>query len=354
MYMNNFLKTKTINGIKYYILEKDTPIYRGDSTFNIDNGLEQKSTFFGFTPTDVEKYGIVYQFETAIDISLVAIDAQDNDVLINSMPPHIQTIMMQNYGYKTKIRDSVEKPDKTLVKYLCDNGYNGYAINEMDNADKGRGDFHKEMAICDMNKIKKGRETIVRVTGDDNIEALQREDQLMKMSQQLKDSRKSKRQYTKDNDNAMESISKISKISNKLFDDESDEDDDDDDDDANSNNMAISRKLFGGKKLQLKKKTQKRSTRKWKQMKPSSKRLKSYKRKFGASCFLLPKQMKYPICNKKDGKVECKGLLAAHNRAMLSVRRKLKPKTYSYKKMAKKARNVAKGYNCKWSRRKRR
>ena len=72
------------------------------------------------------------------------------------------------------------------------------------------------------------------------------------------------------------------------------------------------------------------------------------------SYFLLPKQMKYPICNKKDGKVECKGLLAAHNRAMLSVRRKLKPKTYSYKKMAKKARNVAKGYNCKWSRRKRR
>ena len=84
MYMNNFLKTKTINGIKYYILEKDTPIYRGDSTFNIDNGLEQKSTFFGFTPTDVEKYGIVYQFETAVDISLVAIDAQDNDVLFNT------------------------------------------------------------------------------------------------------------------------------------------------------------------------------------------------------------------------------------------------------------------------------
>ena len=344
----NFLEKTEIDGIKYYILEKNTPIYRGDSRYNINEGLPKNPTFFGFTIKDVEKYGIVYQFETAIDISLVAIDAQDNDVLINSMPPHIQTIMMQNYGYKTKIRDSVEKPDKTLVKYLCDNGYNGYAINEMDNADKGRGDFHKEMAICDMNKIKKGRETIVRVTGDDNIEALQREDQLMKMSQQLKDSRKSKRQYTKDNDNAMESISKISKISNKLFDDESDEDD------TNSNNMSISRKLFGGKKLQLKKKTQKRSTRKWKQMKPSSKRLKSYKRKFGPSCFLLPKQMKYPICNKKDGKVECKGLLAAHNRAMLSVRRKLKPKTYSYKKMAKKARNVAKGYNCKWSRRKRR
>ena len=59
---------------------------------------------------------------------------------------------------------------------------------------------------------------------------------------------------------------------------------------------------------------------------PSKKGRKTYKKKFGARCFLYPKELKYPICHKKTGRVECKGLLAAHNRAMLSVRRKLKPK----------------------------
>ena len=86
----------------------------------------------------------------------------------------------------------------------------------------------------------------------------------------------------------------------------------------------------------------------WKNISPSKKTLKTYKKKYGKQCFLLPSQNKYPICNKYNGKVSCKGLLAAHNRAMLSVYRKLKPKTYSYKKIANKARKTAKKYKCKW------
>ena len=87
---------------------------------------------------------------------------------------------------------------------------------------------------------------------------------------------------------------------------------------------------------------------KWRDLDPPKKTLKSFKKKHGNKCFLRPKELKYPICDKYKGKVNCKGLLAAHNRAMLSVRRGLKPKKYSYKKLAKTARKVAKKHKCNW------
>lgn len=87
---------------------------------------------------------------------------------------------------------------------------------------------------------------------------------------------------------------------------------------------------------------------KWASLKPSNKTRKTYKKKYGTRCFLLPSQDKYPICNKYTGKIECKGLLAAHNRAALSIRRKLKPKTYSYRRITQKARRLAKKHRCNW------
>lgn len=87
---------------------------------------------------------------------------------------------------------------------------------------------------------------------------------------------------------------------------------------------------------------------KWRDLDPPKKTLKSFKKKHGNKCFLRPKELKYPICDKYKGKVNCKGLLAAHNRAMLSVRKGLKPKKYSYKKLAKTARKVAKKHKCNW------
>jgi hypothetical protein len=89
-------------------------------------------------------------------------------------------------------------------------------------------------------------------------------------------------------------------------------------------------------------------TKKWSNISPSKKHIKTYKKKHGSKCFLLPKENKYPVCNKYTGKIECKGLLAAHNRAALSIYRKLKPKTYSYKKITRKARKIAKRRKCNW------
>ena len=86
----------------------------------------------------------------------------------------------------------------------------------------------------------------------------------------------------------------------------------------------------------------------WSKMSPSKKHIKTYKKKYGSKCFLLSRENKYPICNKSTGKIECKGLLAAHNRAILSIYRKLKPKSYSYKKITQKARKIAKKKKCNW------
>lgn len=80
----------------------------------------------------------------------------------------------------------------------------------------------------------------------------------------------------------------------------------------------------------------------WSELKPKT--FKNYKK----SCFLLPEEKKYPICDKFTRKINCKGLLAAHNRAALSIRRKLKPKKYSYKNIVNKSRKLAKKNKCNW------
>ncbi len=36
---------------------------------------------------------------------------------------------------------------------------------------------------------------------------------------------------------------------------------------------------------------------------------KSYKKKYGSHCFLVPAEYKYPICS--NGKIDCRGLRAA-------------------------------------------
>ena len=125
------------------------------------------------------------------------------------------------------------------------------------------------------------------------------------------------------------------------------DDDENDSNRINNNDSVFTRLAFGGKRKSVKKK--KKSPKFWRDMKPSKKGRKTYKKKYGSRCFLLPSQLKYPVCDKKTGKMNCKGLLAAHYRASLSIRRKLKPKTYSYRKIAKKAKKLAKKNKCNWT-----
>ncbi len=75
----------------------------------------------------------------------------------------------------------------------------------------------------------------------------------------------------------------------------------------------------------------------WKNIKAhSSKSRKHMKRKYGIKCFLEPKRMKYPICNKFNGKPECMGLKAADYYLNLNIgklnKKKRQDKTNKIKK----------------------
>ncbi len=48
---------------------------------------------------------------------------------------------------------------------------------------------------------------------------------------------------------------------------------------------------------------------------------KSYKKHYGAHCFVDPKRLKYPICT--NGKVDCKALNAAQYYARLNKSKKM-------------------------------
>lgn len=73
----------------------------------------------------------------------------------------------------------------------------------------------------------------------------------------------------------------------------------------------------------------------WKNIKPKTMRQKkNMKKKYKSKCFLEPKTLKYPICDKKTGKINCKGLNAASYYVNLHLSRKLKPKS-KYQKLNK-------------------
>ena len=94
------------------------------------------------------------------------------------------------------------------------------------------------------------------------------------------------------------------------------------------------------------KKTLKRKIKKWKNVKPHSKKSRRrVKNKYGSKCFLDSKRLKYPICNKFNGKIECKGLNAANYYVNLNISRKLKPK-YKYKNLSRKIKKLKLKNNC--------
>ena len=318
-----FLEQKNDGKNDYYELKKDTKLYRGDDR-NI-NVNEYKPRFFVKEIEHAKVYGkIIYEFSVKEDLKLLAIDKNIISFYDNA-PTNIQTILKENYGYESGNRLSESKKDNALLDYICSKTeYHGYEANEMP-TEFSR--FDPEITICEPDK-KLTTAKIISELSEEDVKHAQAEARLIENEKERKENRKRKNQHNKQTPRSPV------KFSSNLF------GDDDDDDENDSNNDSVSTRLaFGGK----------RKTKKyWRHMKPSKKGRKTYKKKFGAKCFLYPKDLKYPICHKKTGKVECKGLLAAHNRAMLSVRRKLKPKKYSYKQITKKARKLGKKYRCKW------
>jgi hypothetical protein len=178
----NFFKNPIMdtNNNPIYVIPQGTPLYRGESSINEPtyNLTESKfPTFFGFVKDDIEKnYGITYEFTTKQEIRCIAIDLlnEGSPFYVNSSRK-IKTILENNYGLLNKERVSESDNDKTLANYVCDLGYDGYAIQNMDTKFDT---FHAEIALC--NASIKLNQPGVRVTSPEKAKQLKEESILIK------------------------------------------------------------------------------------------------------------------------------------------------------------------------------
>jgi len=137
--------------MSFYVIPKDYPeLYRG---FSSRSEIDPKNAYFVTTSElPAEDYGVVVKIVPTRDLSLVALDDPNTAKHLYDQSPHnIQKIMRENYGYNTSThkldyRDSVFKKDVEFSKYLCGQGFDGYATQKMPM--KGYSDFHDEIMLC--------------------------------------------------------------------------------------------------------------------------------------------------------------------------------------------------------------
>lgn len=134
--MNDNIYNITEDGITYYIVPQDVPLYRGDTGIYVHNyDVENTPTFFGFEKSRVKKYGMLFEFKIKgpAPLKLVALD-KPNDLFFAQSSPKIQKILTENYGFNLSppLRYTIRANDYELVEDLCKRGYDGYMIDEMD------------------------------------------------------------------------------------------------------------------------------------------------------------------------------------------------------------------------------
>jgi hypothetical protein len=143
------------DGLFYYILPQGYKLFRGDNSLYFGEELPGKMTFFSIGPGEVEQYGMVFEFELQRPYKLLALDhPTTKEILYENAPFEMRNIMENNYGFHTTRRNSVGEKDRRLSAYLCENGFEGYATNEMLNIDDAINDFHVEVVLCDPSHVK--------------------------------------------------------------------------------------------------------------------------------------------------------------------------------------------------------
>lgn len=181
------------NGIKFYVFPIGYPLFKaksGTTPTAFRNGVP---SFFGiknmapeYIESYEEEYGIIFEYITTKPYKLIAFDDETTQERIRSEAPrHIQKIIDENYGYKTKYRDSVGEKDRQLANYLCENGYEGYATKPMP-TDSG-GIFHIELLIC---HSVDGIQFVRRITDKRKISYIMEKAQLKKHGKEMEEQRK--------------------------------------------------------------------------------------------------------------------------------------------------------------------
>jgi hypothetical protein len=250
---NNTIQKIQENGIYYYIVPEEFPLFKASTIYDEKNPMLNLRPdgfyFFGvknmhsdYIESYEEEYGIIHEFKTLRPYKLLALDEFDTQQYIYDLAtPEIQDILVKNYGYNDKNRqlkrDSESDNDRILSEYLCSNpDCDGYAVHNM--STYGVGLFHDEFMICKMDGI----EYVQQITRDEEkIQNILQNAELKRHAKEMKESRQKKRQF----------VSSPIKIKGNLF----------DDDDEILNNGGNKKRTYK-KRLNKKRKTNKTNKRK--------------------------------------------------------------------------------------------
>lgn len=226
-----FLEQTTENGVAVYKLPDGFRLFKAFRMTReevIQPFMSGQPYFFGmknmspeYIESYEEEYGIIYEFETTRPYTLLALDNHlTQQILFDSAPENIQNILKNNYGYLNKLRDSKSESDRILSQYLCEKGYDGYALHGMRTYTGGM--FHDEIMICKADSIK----LVGLVTLPERKAILFQNNKAKEMSMQLKESRKKKREALMDDPHPFTSPIPLpsKKLSRSLFDDDDDDD----------------------------------------------------------------------------------------------------------------------------------
>ena len=201
-FTNGSISTIIEDGLAYYMIPKEFRFFRAKkaSRYNITPDFSvltlNPGAFFGVYNMDrdyiesyEDTYGVIFAFETTRQYKLLALDHPTTKMALYSrVPKNIQDVLRINYGYTMSgKRNSQLNSDLVLSKYLCDNGYQGYATNfietDMDY-------FDPEFMICDVGGIR----SLGRITNDPRrIASIVESGKLKKHSEELEAVRQEKR-----------------------------------------------------------------------------------------------------------------------------------------------------------------
>jgi len=266
---NNFVIE---DGLKFYTIPADYPLFKASKMLDNYGSMTLESGrfyFFGLKkmhPEYIEnyetEYGIIFEFITTQPLKLLALDDPDTvDILYeNTDNSNIRYILDNNYGHADGIRKTVSDKDRELSQYLCEQGYDGYAIKTMPT--EGGGTFHTEFMIC--NATSK-TEMIGRITSDENVRFILQDAKMKKLDEEREAARKRAREEKLSN----RPVKNFSFGRLTFGDDDSDDDYDHNPKKSGGRNRTRTRKQNNKKSKSKKQKKQKqyRKTRKEKKRK---------------------------------------------------------------------------------------
>lgn len=119
--------------------------------------------WYGLSIETAETYGHIYVYSNTKPVKLLAMDERSNiemllrDARLQEREDVIEalkdTFMLYDEQPNVVIRHSDPYEDKTVVEFLCKNGYEGYGSDEMVKGLNSSDFFHSEICVCGADKL---------------------------------------------------------------------------------------------------------------------------------------------------------------------------------------------------------